>query len=253
LQVNLQYIASASQDERFRTEPPFKLQGSYRNMNKIAEKVVSAMNDRELESLITDHYNSESQTLTSGAEHNLLKLAEMRDLLTDEDLKRWEQIKKDFRRVQVSGAPDQDPVTRVSNTIGSLGDHLDQIQMRIAEAMANRGGRDDAWIGEHLARLDEAVAKLATPSQMKVEVQNALPADLLSATAKQAQALEQALLPLVRSSTQNLEEVRSLARPLLELIELMKMNALSGTNGHTLRAGTEPSEAPRPGRPAKTE
>src|SRR5690606_35196758 len=34
LKVNLQYIASASQDDNYRTEPPFKLQGSYRNMNK---------------------------------------------------------------------------------------------------------------------------------------------------------------------------------------------------------------------------
>ena len=30
---------------RVRTEPPFKLQGSYRNMNRLAEKVVAIMND----------------------------------------------------------------------------------------------------------------------------------------------------------------------------------------------------------------
>ena len=47
--MNQEYIRSASQDDAFRTEPPFKLQGSYRNMNKLAEKVVSAMNDAELE------------------------------------------------------------------------------------------------------------------------------------------------------------------------------------------------------------
>jgi hypothetical protein len=252
LAVNLQYIASASQDERFRTEPPFKLQGSYRNMNKIAEKVVAAMNDAELEALITDHYNSESQTLTTGAEHNLLKLAEMRGCMTEEEKKRWEQIKKDFRRVQVTGGADQDPVVRVSNTIGSLGDHLDQIQMRIAEAIAKTDApkQDDAWIAGHLAKLDEAVERLATPSQMRVEVQNALPAELPAAMARQAQALEQALLPLVRSSTQNLEEVRGLARPLLELIELMKLNVLASgsSNGHPLRASTDPSDPPEPKR-----
>ena len=65
------------------------------------------------------------------------------------------------------------------------------------------------------------------------------------AMAKQAQALEQALLPVVRSSTQNLEEMRSLARPLLELIELMKLNALSSSaNGHPVRASTEPGPPP---------
>ncbi|MFM9746164.1 hypothetical protein ACKI2C_52295, partial [Streptomyces brasiliscabiei] len=41
LKVNAQYIASAAQDNNYRTEPPFKLQGSYRNMNKMAEKVVA--------------------------------------------------------------------------------------------------------------------------------------------------------------------------------------------------------------------
>jgi hypothetical protein len=82
LQVNQQYIASASQDDAFRTEPGFKLQGSYRNMNKLAERIVPAMNDDELERLIDDHYASEAQTLTTGAEQNLLKLAEIRGRMT---------------------------------------------------------------------------------------------------------------------------------------------------------------------------
>ena len=43
------YIASAAQEDAYRTEPPFKLQGSYRNMNKLAEKVAPVMNDDELE------------------------------------------------------------------------------------------------------------------------------------------------------------------------------------------------------------
>ena len=47
--MNPEYIRSAAQADAFRTEPPFKLQGSYRNMNKIAEKVVAAMTPAELE------------------------------------------------------------------------------------------------------------------------------------------------------------------------------------------------------------
>ena len=73
LTVNTEYIRSAAQSDEYRTEPPFKLQGSYRDMNKIVEKVVPIMNDQELETLIFSHYESESQTLTSGAEANLLK------------------------------------------------------------------------------------------------------------------------------------------------------------------------------------
>jgi hypothetical protein len=250
LRVNQEYIASASQDDRFRTEPPFKLQGSYRNMNKIAEKVVAVMNERELLALITDHYVGEAQTLTTGAEHNLLKLAEMRGLLGEDEAKRWAQIKRDFRRIRVAGGADDDPVVRMTSTIGSLGEHLDGIQARLAEAVARsaepKDERNDAWLAEHLAKLDGAIEKLATPSQVRVEVQNEPPKDLQAALARQAETLERALLPLVRSSTQNLEEVRSLARPLLELVEVLKLNALSnGThNGHRPRASAEPGPPP---------
>ena len=45
LRVNRAYIRSAAQADAYRTEPPFKLQGSYRNMNRIAERVAGVMND----------------------------------------------------------------------------------------------------------------------------------------------------------------------------------------------------------------
>ena len=73
LKVNQQYIASAAQNDEYRSEPSFKLQGSYRNMNKMAEKVSAAMNKTELMQMIADHYQGEAQLLTSGAEENLLK------------------------------------------------------------------------------------------------------------------------------------------------------------------------------------
>ncbi len=38
LKVNQHYIASAAQSDKYRTEPAFRLQGSYRNMNKLSEK-----------------------------------------------------------------------------------------------------------------------------------------------------------------------------------------------------------------------
>ncbi len=49
LRVNQAYIASSAQAEAYRTEPTFKLQGSYRNMNKLAEKLSPVMSDQELE------------------------------------------------------------------------------------------------------------------------------------------------------------------------------------------------------------
>ena len=89
LRVNLEYIRSAAMEDAYRTEPAFKLQGSYRNMNRIAEKILGLMTDEEVELLIIDHYENESQTLTDGAEANLLKFRELEGSLTSEESERW--------------------------------------------------------------------------------------------------------------------------------------------------------------------
>ncbi|GAA4302708.1 DNA repair ATPase [Nibribacter koreensis] len=98
LKVNLEYIKSAAQADEYRTEPPFKMQGSYRNMNKLAEKVMPIMNDQELHTLILSHYQSESQTLTTGAEANMLKFKQLINIATPEEIQRWEDIKVTFVR-----------------------------------------------------------------------------------------------------------------------------------------------------------
>ena len=118
--VNQQYIAGAAQDDRYRTEPPFRLQGSYRNMNKLAEKISAVMNQDELMQLIADHYQGESQLLTTGAEENLLKLAELRGNMTDEQAARWEQIKADFMRNKAMGGDDADVGNRVVAQLNDL-------------------------------------------------------------------------------------------------------------------------------------
>ncbi|AUH44588.1 DNA repair ATPase [Streptomyces sp. CMB-StM0423] len=96
LKVNAAYIASAAQADASRTEPPFKLQGSYRNTNKLAERIVPVMNDDEVEALIDDHYLGEAQTLAQGAEANLLKLAELRGRLTPHQTERWKAVKASY-------------------------------------------------------------------------------------------------------------------------------------------------------------
>ena len=118
--VNQQYIVSAAQADQYRTEPPFKLQGSYRNMNKMAEKISSVMNDAELLQLIADHYQGESQLLTTGAEENLLKLAELRGNMTAEQGERWAQIKRDFLRNKAMGGSDSDVGSRVVAQLNDL-------------------------------------------------------------------------------------------------------------------------------------
>lgn len=124
LAVNAAYIASAAQTDATRTEPPFRLQGSYRNMNKIAERIVPVMNDAELAAVIDDHYAGEAQTLTTGAESNLLKLAALRGTLTSEQADRWAAITASYVRTQALGGPDSGPMTRAVGALGLLADRI---------------------------------------------------------------------------------------------------------------------------------
>lgn len=117
--VNQQYIISAAQSDKYRTEPPFKLQGSYRNMNKLAEKISAVMNEQEINQVIEDHYLGEAQLLTNGAEENLLKLAEIRGVLTAEQTKRWQQIKQDFIRNKAFGG-DGDTGAKIVTQLADL-------------------------------------------------------------------------------------------------------------------------------------
>lgn len=96
LKVNKQYILSAAMADENRVEPPFKLQGSYRDMNKLVAKIEAIMNEEELKQLLVSHYNNESQTLTSGAEANMLKFKELNNWLSEEEKIRWEAIKENF-------------------------------------------------------------------------------------------------------------------------------------------------------------
>ncbi|MEQ8239879.1 MAG: DNA repair ATPase, partial [Cyclobacteriaceae bacterium] len=92
LAVNSQYIASAAMAEEYRVEPAFKLQGSYRDMNKLAEKILPMMNEAEVETIIQSHYENESQTLTSNAEANLLRFKQLTGVLSPEQSDRWRYI-----------------------------------------------------------------------------------------------------------------------------------------------------------------
>ena len=129
LKVNMEYIRSAAQAEEYRTEPAFKLQGSYRNMNKLAEKIVPVMNEQELETLILSHYEGESQTLTSGAESNFLKLREMMGQMTTEQQARWDDIKKTFNKNKVfHGMDENNPMSQVIAQLSKFVDGLDGIR-----------------------------------------------------------------------------------------------------------------------------
>lgn len=137
LAVNEAYIASAARTDESRTAPPFRLQGSYRDMNKIAARIDPVMNDAEMSAVIDDHYAGEAQTLTTGAEANLLRLAELRSSLTAEQADRWAEIKATYVRRQALGGPETDPVTRAVAALGLLADRVASVESAITRATAS--------------------------------------------------------------------------------------------------------------------
>jgi SpoVK/Ycf46/Vps4 family AAA+-type ATPase len=275
LKVNKQYIASASMDDKFRVEPRFQLQGSYRNMNKLAEKIVSAMNDAELEQLIGDHYTGEAQTLTTGAEANLLKLASMRGTMTPEQKERWALITKEFARQKLMGGGDDDPVTRVTGQLTVLSEHLGQIHgalgrrdqldgvseqlgaiqqtlgarnpleglgeqlaelkdsvVAAVQGMAKRaasqpvtaaagGAGANAGLAGALAKLEATMERLARP-QLHVRVENLPPPGVEELLAQQIAIIERTLVPLVRTTNQQLVSPTKVDERVAELLALLK-------------------------------
>ncbi len=126
LQVNQAYIRSAATADAYRETPAFKLQGSYRNMNKLAEKVVPIMNEEELQTLLVAHYAGESQTLTSDAEANFLQLKQIIGAMSTEDETRWTDILKTFNKNKRFG--DADGKDRMGQLLGQLDGLVDGVE-----------------------------------------------------------------------------------------------------------------------------
>ncbi|MFO1440328.1 MAG: DNA repair ATPase [Verrucomicrobiaceae bacterium] len=127
LRVNQQYVASAAMEDAYRVEPPFKLQGSYRNMNKISEKILPLMTDAEVAQLVADHYRGEAQTLSGAAEANLLKWRDINGLSSAEDKTRWDEIKRTFKRnLLTGGAGENDPINRITGHLSALTEAVSQ-------------------------------------------------------------------------------------------------------------------------------
>jgi hypothetical protein len=171
LKVNLEYIRSAAQADAYRTEPPFKLQGSYRNMNRIAEKVLPLMTAGEIEELIESHYENESQTLTTGAEANLLKFKELEGKLTEAESARWADIKKTFgRNLLMGGAGENDPVSRVVGSMATFTQGLESIKDTIAES-AREHARPQTLHEQTVAQLERIISGLrSVPVEVDINV-----------------------------------------------------------------------------------
>ena len=91
------------------------------------------MNHDELMQLIGDHYIGEAQTLTSGAEENLLKLAQLRGVENDQQKARWEQICSTYKRKQNADL-DGDPTTLAVNQLAQMADSLNEIKIDMQQS-----------------------------------------------------------------------------------------------------------------------
>ena len=202
LAVNKEYIRSAATADAYRTEPPFKLQGSYRNMNKLAEKVLPIMNDAELQALLDDHYAGEAQLLTGEAEFNLLRLAELRGQLDEVSAERLEAIRKEFRRTKAIGGEDADAGTKLAHQLSLIGETLSGMQAELSET-------DD--ISRSLASLSAAIgdAEIKIINQPSEVVEKAM-ADL-------ARTIETTFMPVVAAMDKKIDLDLAILRRVSEL------------------------------------
>ncbi len=187
LKVNLAYIDSAAQHDAYRTEPPFKLQGSYRNMTKLATRITPLMHDDELDALLRDHYRGEAQTLTNGAEENLLKLAELLGSQNAEEAARWADIRADFVRNRKLGGSDTDGATRISATLLDVAQAIDKLK---ADTTLDRSLR------EGLAGLTATLTKL----HPQIEIGAPDTSGFTDAVQEMRKSYDQVLLPLVTAT-----------------------------------------------------
>jgi hypothetical protein len=84
--------------------------------------------------LVLDHYQNESQTLTSDAESNLLKLYEMMNLLDETRTNRWVSIKETFvKNNRIRGLGDSDRMAQVIGQMSLFVEGLEGIKKALSK------------------------------------------------------------------------------------------------------------------------
>jgi MoxR-like ATPase len=234
LKVNRAYIRSAAQADAYRTEPPFKLQGSYRNMNRMAEKVVPVMNDDELRSMIMSSYEQDAQTLTTDNEANLLKLKELIGELTPQEKERWDSIKYAFvENTRMQGMTGDDQASQVLRQLASMRDGLESIRQVIARATGQSSDQAEVRMDDRFRtlkdELTEATQRIAgalestsqqlmtisqiqaaNPPQQHVTVQHKVPRVMLDLIRGQFHLMQEWLRPILEGTVVQSKEMQQI-------------------------------------------
>lgn len=182
MRINAAYVESAAQDDAYRTEPAFKLQGSYRNMAKLSAQLSPLLTPSELDALIRDHYRGEAQTLGARAEENLLRLSQLIGTPGADEAKRWSEVVDNFRRLARQGGKDADGATRMAQTLSDIALQLE------------KQGTHSESLGSALEALN-ALAGIQSALQREPRLE--APPALADALTKMAKAYEETLIPLV--------------------------------------------------------
>ncbi len=231
LKVNRAYIRSAAQQDAYRTEPPFKLQGSYRNMNRIAERVSPLMNQTELQGLILSNYEQDAQTLTRDGESSLLKFKELLGTLNADETQRWESIKFAYMEsVRMQGIEGEDSTAQVLRSLTGLRDGLESIRRTMVQAISSERGTEQALlIQDSLSQVTTGMAAIASQvsqaiansshdlalaqreiPEQKVLVQHSVPRVMTDLVRSQFQLLYDGLRPVLESSSLNTSQLDKL-------------------------------------------
>jgi len=249
LRVNRAYIRSAAQADAYRTEPPFKLQGSYRNMNRIAERVASVMNDAELQSLIISNYEQDAQTLTTDNEANVLKFKELMGILSATEKERWDAIKYAYvESVRMSGFDSQDQAGQLMRQLASMRDGLESIRQVISHAVAVGNDAAEQRMDDRIDRLRSSLIESGTrlsetlqhtgeqlqqisqqqalsPPDQKVFVQHKIPRVMADLVKGQFHLMQEWLRPILSGSLdhgRDLEKLRAQLEVMLRNYETVE-------------------------------
>lgn len=243
LKVNRAYIRSAGQADAYRTEPPFKLQGSYRNMNRIAEKVAGVMNEAELQTLIISNYEQDSQTLTTDNEANVLKFKELMGIQTSEDVERWEAIKYAYvESTRMQGMDGEDQAAQFMRQLSSMRDGLESIRQVISRAIAVKNDGSDERMDDRIDSLRQGLTQSANqitetlgatskqleqisrqqaqnPPEQRVLVQHKVPRVLADLVKGQFHLMQEWLRPILDESLDNGRDLGKLQEQLEAMLE----------------------------------
>lgn len=250
MRMNAEYIKSAGTDNAHRTEPPFLLQGSYRNMNRIAARVSGVMNEAELRKLIVGNYEQEAQTLTGGTEANLLKFKELMGLLTGKDAARWEELKASFRRTNAAKSLGGDAgaaavaqlaalnegLVGLGRTLGErLGERpapaadaapwqaaLDRVEapLRAIEAALREGGAPAGGAGKKARGKAEAAAEApGAPAPQEIRITNKIPDTFLFILKEQFKLMQAWMEPITRTNADQDGRLDAVAGKLADLTQ----------------------------------